>query len=150
AVLITAVTSALSCWLGPMILAPVAAVSAISWFTFQIDRRRRWMIMALGGLAMAVPFALEALGWVPRSFTFEAGNLVLHPRAVFLPERGTTLALVWTSITFCVLQPVLLGGLRDALSAAERKLFLHAWHLRRLAPEAAEPSAPPHGPEPSS
>jgi hypothetical protein len=42
-------------------------------------------------------------------------------------------------VTFCVLQPVLLGGLRDALSAAERKLFLHAWHLKKLAPDPSEP-----------
>jgi serine/threonine-protein kinase len=96
--------------------------------------------MALGGLSMIVPFLLEALGWVPRSFAFVGDTLVLYPRAVFLPRVATTLALVYTSVTFCVLPPVLLGGVKDALSAAERKLFLHAWHLRRLAPEAsAEP-----------
>lgn len=28
-----------------------------------------------------------------------------------------------------------LGRVRDALSAAERQLFLQAWHLRQLLPE---------------
>jgi serine/threonine-protein kinase len=141
AALLAAISGSLSCWLGPFVLAPVAAASTMAWFTFQSDRRERRILMALGGLAMLVPFLLEALGWVPRSFTFEAGTIVLHPRAVFLPETGTTLALAYTTVTFCVLQPVLLGGLRDALSAAERKLFLHAWHLRRLAPDALPPRA---------
>ena len=136
AALVAAITSALSCWLGPFVLSPVAAASAVAWLTFQSDRRERKVLMALGALAMIVPFALELSGIVPRSFTFEGGALVLHPRALFLPPLGTTLALVYTSVTFCVLQPVLLGGLRDALSAAERKLFLHAWHLRQLAPDA--------------
>jgi serine/threonine protein kinase len=138
AVLLAAVTSALSCWLGPFVLTPVAVTSTMAWFTFQSGPRERRLLMLLGGLATLAPFVLEALGWVPRSFTFEAGRLVLHPRAVFLPERGTTLALAYTSVTFCVLQPVLLGRVRDALSEAERKLFLHAWHLRQLAPDAGK------------
>ena len=136
AVLLAAVTSALSCWLGPFVLTPVAASCTMAWFTFQGEREERSVIAVLGGLATGVPFLLEALGWVPRSFTFEAGNLVLHPRALFLPATGTTLALVYSSVMFCVLQPVLLGRVRDALNEAERKLFLHAWHLRQLAPDA--------------
>ncbi|MFT3769388.1 MAG: serine/threonine-protein kinase [Minicystis sp.] len=140
AALIVAIAGALSCWLGPFVLAPLTASSAVAWLTIHADRRERRILMALAALAMLVPFALELLGWVPRSFTFESGTLVLHPRAVFLPEIGTTVALVYTSVTFCVLQPMLLGGLRDALSAAERKLFLRAWRLRQLAPDAgAEP-----------
>ena len=136
AVLVAAIAGSLSCWLGPFVLSPLTASSTMAWFTLQSGRRERRILMALGALAMLVPFGLELLGVVPRSFTFESGNLVLHPRAVFLPPVGTTLALLYTSVTFCVLQPVLLGGLRDALSAAERKLFLHAWHLKKLAPEA--------------
>ncbi len=134
AAFVAAIAASSSCWLGPFVLAPVAASSCMAWLTFQSDRRERWILMSFGGLAVLVPFLLEALGWVPRSFSFEAGALVLHPRALFLPPAGTTLALVYTSVTFCVLPPVLLGGMRDALVAAERKLFLHAWHLRRLYP----------------
>jgi hypothetical protein len=40
-----------------------------------------------------------------------------------------------------VLQPVMLVRLRDALSNAERKLFLQAWHLRQLAPETVRGEA---------
>jgi serine/threonine-protein kinase len=134
--LVAALCGALSCWLGPFILAPVAGASTMIWFTLYTDRRWRWVLVVLGGLAMLVPFLLELVGWIPPSFRFEGGNLVLMPRALHLPPTGTTFALVYTSVTFCVLQPVLLGGMRDALSAAERKLFLHAWHLRQLAPEA--------------
>jgi serine/threonine-protein kinase len=136
AALVAATCGSLSCWLGPFVLAPVAAATSTVWFTFVSERRERWALVLFGGLATLVPFVLEALGWVPRSFSFESGALVLHPRALLLPPTATTLALVYSSVTFCILQPVLLGGLRDAFSAAERKLFLHAWHLRQLASEA--------------
>jgi serine/threonine-protein kinase len=140
ATIVAATCGSLSCWLGPFILAPLAAATTTIWFTFQSDRRERIVLTVLGALATLVPLLLELAGWIPRSFGFEGGNLVLYPRAVRIPPLGTTLALAYTSLTFCILQPVLLGGLRDALSAAERKLFLHAWHLRQLAAEASSRS----------
>ncbi|MDI1446361.1 protein kinase [Polyangium sp. 6x1] len=134
---VAATCAALSCWLGPFILTPTAAATTTIWFTLHAERRERWIVALLGGLAILVPFLLELVGFLPRSFSFEAGHLVLHARTVRLAHPGTTLALLYASVTFTVLQPVLLGGLREALSAAERKLFLQAWHLRQLAPAAA-------------
>jgi serine/threonine-protein kinase len=141
AVVAMATTGALSCWLGPFILAPTATATTIIWFTLHADRRQRWGLAVLSGLAILVPFLLEFAGWIPRSFSFEAGHLVLYPRALRLSPTGTTLALLYSSVTFSVLQPVLLGGWRDALSAAERKLFLQAWQLRQLAPGAGASNA---------
>jgi serine/threonine-protein kinase len=136
AAVVAAACGAMSCWLGPFVLVPTAAATTTIWFTLHAERRERWIIGLLGGLAIVVPFLLEALGWVPRSFSFEAGRLILHARAVSVTPATTTMGLLYTSVTFTVLQPVLLGGLRDALSAAERKLFLQSWHLRQLAPAA--------------
>jgi serine/threonine-protein kinase len=141
ALLVAATCGALSCWLGPFVLTPLAAATTTIWFTFQSERRERGRIALLGGLTMLVPLGLELLGIIPRSFGFEAGHLVLYPRALQLPPLGTTLALTYSSVTFTVLQPVMLGGLRDALSSAERKLFLQAWHLRQLAPETVRGEA---------
>jgi serine/threonine-protein kinase len=141
AFLVATTCGALSCWLGPFVLTPLAAATTTIWFTFQAARRERLILAVFGGLATLVPLGLELAGVIPRSFGFEAGRLVLYPRAVELPPLGTTLALTYTSVTFCVLQPVMLGRLRDALSSAERKLFLQAWHLRQLAPETVRGEA---------
>ncbi|MDI1429605.1 protein kinase domain-containing protein [Polyangium sorediatum] len=137
---VAATCGALSCWLGPFVLTPTAAATTTIWFTLHAERRERWLVGLLGGLAIVVPFLLELVGWIPRSFSLEAGRFVLHARGVHLAHPHTTLALLYSSVTFTVLQPVLLGGLRDALSAAERKLFLQAWHLRQLAPTAGSSS----------
>jgi serine/threonine-protein kinase len=141
AFLVACTSGALSCWLGPFILTPLAAATTTIWFTFQAARRERLILAVLGGLATLVPLGLELAGIIPRSFGFEAGRPVLYPRALQLPPLGTTLALTYTSVTFCVVQPVMLGRLRDALSRAERKLFLQAWHLRQLAPETVRGEA---------
>jgi serine/threonine-protein kinase len=111
-----------------------------AWFIVRSERRERPALAALGVLATLVPLLLELVGLVPRSFGFEGGNLVLYPRAFHFPPLGTTLALVYTNVSFCIVGAVLLGGLRDALTAAERKLFLHAWHLQKLATEAGRKS----------
>ena len=44
-------------------------------------------------------------------------------------DMGATL-----SAALVVTPAVLVGRLRDSLELAEKKLFLHAWHLKALAP----------------
>src|SRR5262249_60554283 len=99
-----------------------------------------WLFGAIGALGVLAPSLRELAGLVPRSFSFEPGRLVLHERALRISPGATTAALMYTTITFSLLQPLLLGGIQDALRAAERKLHLHAWHLRQLAPDSPRPA----------
>jgi len=62
----------------------------------------------------------------------EGDNLTLVARALRLAPRTTVPVLFYASVTFVALPAIFLGSVRDALSAAERQLFLQAWHLRQL------------------
>lgn len=77
-------------------------------------------------------------GWWPAkpgAYAFSGGNVTLFARALALGP-STTLALLFYATVSSVLFPSLLvGRVRGALSAAERQLFLHAWHLRQIVPE---------------
>jgi serine/threonine-protein kinase len=48
------------------------------------------------------------------------------------------LCLLLTSIAMVVIPGLLMGRMRDALTAAERRLFLQAWQLRQLVPSGAQ------------
>ena len=66
---------------GPFILIPgVAAVNTILYVGSADRSRRRWAIAA-GCAAIAVPFALTLLGWLPPAVTFDGGSLIFCRRS---------------------------------------------------------------------
>jgi len=93
--------------------------------------------MVLGAVTVLLPFAVELLPGVPHAFSFEAGRMVLHERALALPPTLTTVALVYTSLGYVVLPALFLFRLRDRLGVSEDRLFLQAWYLKHLFPGAA-------------
>jgi serine/threonine-protein kinase len=123
-----------SCWLGPFVLAPLAACATCIMFVVHSTPRERPWLIGVWSVAAVAPFAVEQLGLVPPAYSFRAGELVLHARALELPPGPTILALVYTSVSFLVLLSVFVGRLRDSQRAAERRLFVQAWHLRQLFP----------------
>ncbi len=127
--------ASLACWLGPFVLVPPAAAINTIVFAMHVRPRDRWMPLAFGMLAVTLPFAAEWLHLFPPAYAFEGGHLVLFPRAMNLPPAATLVGLFWTSLAFTVLPAVFLGRIRDALSTAERRIFMQAWHLKRLVSE---------------
>jgi serine/threonine-protein kinase len=122
----------LSSWLGPFVVVPATAATSTIFLGSSANRRERMSILLLNSAAVLIPFALELLHVVPPSMVFENGALMLLPRAINLPRAATLIALAYTTIALTTMPTLLLGRVRDALAVAERKLFLHAWHLRRL------------------
>ena len=122
-----------SCWLGPFVLVPTAATAVTLLFATQTSRKERSAAVIMGTACVALPFLIELTGLLPPAFSFVDGDLVLHARAVELPAVGTWLAVAWTSISFTAIPTVYFGRLKDDLTSAERRLFLHAWQLGRMA-----------------
>ncbi len=120
--------------MGPFLMLPTGAAVMTLLFTTLSLRRERTVLTTLGVLSLVVPWALEALGAIPPSIAFEGGRLVVLPRAFDLPPRVTLAMLLYAGVAWIVVPPLVLGRLRDALATAERQLFLHAWHFRRLVP----------------
>jgi len=74
----------------------------------------------------------------PPAYSFRGGELVLHARALDLPQGLTLVALAYTSFTFMLLTMLLVGQLREKQHDGDRKLFVQAWHLRQLFPVASK------------
>jgi eukaryotic-like serine/threonine-protein kinase len=122
-----------SAWLGPFVLVPVAAAVSTLVFGTQVSKGVRPVVIAMGALSAGLPYLVEALGVLPPSYSFTGAGITLLPRATDLPPLTTQVALIWMSTSFAAFPALYMGTLRDALTVAERKLFLQAWHLERLA-----------------
>jgi serine/threonine-protein kinase len=121
-----------SCWLGPFVLVPTAAVTLLMFRLAYSRAGERWPSVVLAMAVIIVPFALEFAGLLPPSFEYVDEGLLLLPRALDLRPMWTTSALLWSNLTFIVTSAIVLARLRDALSLAERRLALHAMQLRQL------------------
>jgi serine/threonine-protein kinase len=131
-VLNVGIVATMSCWLGPFVLVPTAAAISSHYFSLQVGPKERPVAALLGVLAFVIPLTLELLHLVPPSFHFEGDRMVLLPRSSHIPAVLTLIVLVHATLTWLIFPIVASGRVRDALHRAERQLFLHAWHLRRL------------------
>jgi eukaryotic-like serine/threonine-protein kinase len=124
-----------SCFMGPFVVVPQSA-SIITFYTALLHRtgRQRWVTAAAGGAAVAIPFLVEILGLVPPAFAFSGGDVTLFGRVVRFTQDTTIPLLLYSSVGTVVAPVAVFSIVRDALSTAERRLFLQAWHLRQLLP----------------
>ncbi len=133
--LILATIASVTCFMGPFVVVPPIAAAVTLYLTLlHRTARQRWVVITMGALAVAVPFVLELLHIFPPAFAFSDGNVILFGRAIRLAPETTLPLLLYAGVTSVVLPAGVLGLVRDALSTAERRLFLQAWHLRQLLP----------------
>lgn len=123
---------------GPFILIPGLAATNTMFFAMAADRSARRVVLAMGVISIALPFFLEMTGVVPRAYDVSGEHLLVLPRAVSFPGLQTMLFLFVTSVAMVVIPGLMMGRMRDALTAAERRLFLQAWHLRQLVPSGTQ------------
>jgi serine/threonine-protein kinase len=140
AILLATTLAILSAWLGPFVTVPVATCGISVLFASRCTPRERPWLVLIWSLAMLGPFGVELLHVFPPAYTFRGGELVLHARALNLPEGPTLAGLMYTSVTFMALPMLFLGRLRDRQRDGDRRMFVQAWHLRQLFP-AAGPEA---------
>jgi serine/threonine-protein kinase len=127
---------AASWMLGPFVVVPALAATNAMMFCMQTEPRDRTYV-ALGGIfAIVFPFLLEQLDLFPRAYRFANGIFEILPRAVDLPETATLTTLLVMSVATVLLPTRAIGSIRDALAAAERRVFVQAWQLQQLVPEA--------------
>jgi serine/threonine-protein kinase len=132
-----------SCWLGPFVLVPAAAAGSALFFVIHSTPDERPWLVGIWATVSLLPFAVELSGKFPPAYSFVNGDIVLHARSLRLPEGPTIAGLAYLSVSFLVLLALFIGRLRDRQRAAERSLFVQAWHLRQLFPAAPAPPASP-------
>jgi serine/threonine-protein kinase len=133
---------ATSCMLvGWAIVVPgLAAVHTVGFIVYG-DRRLQPAALALGALAVIVPFALQEAGVLPPAYAFQQGNMVVLPHMTGLPPVRTQIYLLLSSLGAIIAPTVVISRLRDSLEAAEERAFMHAWTLQNLIPGRARAAA---------
>lgn len=122
---------------GAFILLPcIAVVSTIS-FMMNHDRTRRPAVIVAGLMAVLIPIILEVTGVFAPSYRFTGDEIVVTSLALHLPPVPTKLFLIVTNLAIVVTSALMMGRIRDLLTAKERQLHLHAWQLRQLVPDPA-------------
>jgi eukaryotic-like serine/threonine-protein kinase len=135
-VLVFATVASVSFVMGPFVLVP-QVTSAVALFFVLLGRTavERMGVTILGSIAVAVPFLLEFTGLVPPAYAFTDGNVTLFARSVSLEPNTVLPFLLYATVSSVALPALFISRVRGALTAAERQLFLHSWHLRQIFPE---------------
>jgi hypothetical protein len=117
----------------------IPAMAAVNTMSFVVsgDRKRRFLSIALGCLAIVVPLALELAGAVPASMDFRDGGIFIKPRALELPRVPTLVFLAAATIGSIITAAIVVARFRDALVKSEERLYFHTWLLRQFVPDEA-------------
>src|SRR5205823_425354 len=102
-----------------------------------MEKSRRGLFTIGGCLALALPVVLELTGVSPRSYLFHDGLITLVPHGNRFPELPTLVFLTVANLVVIAGASLFVGRVRSALTAAERRLQLQTWQLRRLVPDEA-------------
>jgi serine/threonine-protein kinase len=120
---------------GPLVLTPTMIASyTISLQSHPTGWLRRYTLI-MGSVAIVLPLALELVGVLPSSYRFEHGTMVIVPQVIELPQVGSLVLLVSSTLAMTVIPSFFIARLRAQLSEAERRQLVRAWHFRRLGDE---------------
>jgi serine/threonine-protein kinase len=123
---------------GPYMLIPALLVAnTVGWAVQPHAPRGRLWTIGIGMMGLLLPVGASLLGLIPQSYVFKDGHIEVMPIMNALPERATLVMLFATSSATIITLCLFVGSVREALTAAEKKLHLHAWQLRQLVPEEA-------------
>jgi serine/threonine-protein kinase len=128
---------------GPFVMLPGMVATNTLFYVMEHPRGvRRFSFLVGAALAMIVPLALEWTGVLPPSYAFRDGTIVLLPRLASFPAGFATLGvLVASSLGIALLPPLLVARVSDEARNADRRVFLHLWHLRQFIPDEARGAA---------
>jgi eukaryotic-like serine/threonine-protein kinase len=121
---------------GAYLLTPSFAIVYAAILT-TVHGLGRWRLpgVALCCLAVIFPAVAEWAGLLPSAYRFEDGAITILPQVVEFSETRLRLSLLMTNVATIVLVSLVLWRISSADTRARRRLQLHAWHLRQIAPE---------------
>jgi len=83
-------------------------------------------------VAMLAPVLLELAGILPVSYLFANNQIVVVPQLHDLPRTGSIVLLLGAGIGSLIVPSLFVARLRQALTEAQLRLHLQAWHFKRL------------------
>jgi len=132
------IASLATAW-SPLVLVPPLAITYAAGMILAA-RTRTWPVIeaVMACAIVVVPVALALSGIAPPFFAVEGGRMLILPVMIGLPA---TVTLVMSATTLVLIVASVFAWsvyLRTALSKAERRLYLYAWHFRQLLTRGAE------------
>ena len=126
---------------GPLVYLPPLVVTAVAVFGFTAPGRGlRAVIIGFGVAMIALPLGLELAGLIPSSYVFHDELMCIKPQLHAFPPGGTLALLSAGSLFAIVGGGMVIGGIRDAMSSAEKRAQMQTWHLEQLVPASARPT----------
>lgn len=119
---------------GPLILIPTLAAANAAAVNMASQKARRWVHPVLGSVSIIVPFVLEWMGVIPRSYLFEHNTITVVSSAIHLTPAMTQITLPLFSVLAIVGPTLTAWRLSDALTDVRRYLHIQMWHLEQLVP----------------
>jgi hypothetical protein len=123
---------------GPFVLAPLLCALNVAILSLIVERRVRWVTMAIGVICVATPVVMTLAGWGPETWIYEDSAIRIVPHVVAFDPVPTTVFLLLVMLGVVVIPAILIGAERDARAAAERKLALQAFQLVDILPAEAK------------
>ena len=124
---------------GPFIIVPCLVMANAVAFILQPDRSRRPLILVASSMAILLPLLLDVVGLVPPAYVFDHGTWIVTNRLLDFRPSLTVLVAAVATLAPMMMLCVYFMRMRDMLTAAEERLYLHAWQLRQLVPADAGP-----------
>jgi serine/threonine-protein kinase len=129
----TLCVTSFSLFYGPLVLAPVYAVTNALLYALGGGRALRLAAINCSIIALALPMLLSALGVEVAYYAQHGADALLIQSPTLEVPLGPTSALLLAAFVATTITPTMLvGRLTEQLDAAERRIALQAYHLRKL------------------
>jgi serine/threonine-protein kinase len=122
--------------LGSLLVVPILVFGSATILFVAPTVRIPKAVFVMHLLAIAIPLALELLGFVPRTFTLIDGGLVLHPWALHMSPSAMVVSILGTVVLQLAGNMLVLDRTRLAQSQAEEAVFIQKWQLEQMLPSS--------------
>ena len=119
--------------LGPLILVPTLAVSTSLAFTLYGQRVATILGPLTAVVAIIAAVAAEALGWIPVSYTYAAGEMRVLSQVLELRPVATTMTLTALVGAAVLVAAWFVASVRSNLDRAEAANMTMLWQYRQIA-----------------
>ncbi len=130
---INAVLIAVICRIvGPFIIAPTLAMTTLTAYAAHPRFGRIWVVGAILGAGIAVPWILEIAGLLTPTYQFVAGTIVLRSPVIEFHALPVQIGLGLLLIALFSVVAVLSRTMAERQRESSRQVELQAWQLRQL------------------
>jgi serine/threonine-protein kinase len=124
---------------SPFVLTPLAVCCALAGLTaIPWLNQRPWVIIGWSVLAVMLPVVLEWIEVLPATWHIGHGRMVIISDMVVSKGRQTELALIAGNLLFTLVIALLALSIARRRRLAQQQLYVQAWHLRHLLPNAKQ------------